>query len=124
MKKIFAWLLLLSALLGIGLGGWYLSRQEIPPAVDIIDESPALQNIYDLTERLAEIFNPEDFRPDTSDPNNLLIIVHNRLVFKFGQPVDLDKKYDALVTILGVVKDDLPKIQYIDVRAYRTPAVR
>ena len=125
MKKILAWLVLLSVTFCIGLGYWHLAWQTKPPAAESLTAAiPAPQNIDGLIEHMADIFNRGDFRIDVSNPNNLLIIVHNRLVLKFGQPVDLDKKYEALVTVLGAVKDDLPKIQYIDISAYRTPAVR
>ena len=126
MRKFFAWLILLVVTFCAGLGYWYLLWQNEPPVPENYTAEPQQtpQNIDYLLDRLAEIYYREDLRPDLSDPNNLKIIVRNRLVFKFGQPVDLDKKYDTLVTLLGVIKNDLPKIEYIDVSAYRTPAVR
>jgi hypothetical protein len=125
-RKIFALLSLLVLCFSAGLGFWYLSFSEelARTRTAAVEEFGVSRNIRELAALLENIYGREDFQIDAANPNNLRVIVDDRLLFKFGQPVDLAQKYDALLSVLQDIKDDLPKIQYIDVSSYRTPAVR
>lgn len=125
-RKILALLVLLVLCFSAGLGFWYLSFSEEQARLRIvgIEEFGVSRNIRELTALLENIYDREDFQIDAVNPNNLRVIVDGRLLFKFGQPVDLAQKYEALYSVLQDIKDDLPKIQYVDVSSYRTPAVK
>ena len=125
-RKILTLLILLVLCFSAGLGFWCLSfseelarAQAAAPA-----EFGVSSNIRELAALLENIYDREDFQIDSANPNNLRVIIDGRLIFKFGQPVDLAQKYEALYSVLQDIKDDLPKIQYVDVSSYRTPAVK
>ncbi|MDR1323882.1 MAG: hypothetical protein LBK68_05535 [Candidatus Margulisbacteria bacterium] len=125
-RKFLALLILLVLCFSAGLGFWYLSfsAEMVLEQTVAVEEFGVSSNIRELTALLENIYDRADFRIDAANPNNLRVIVDGRLIFKFGQPVDLAQKYDALLSVLQDIKDDLPKIQYVDVSSYRTPAVR
>ncbi|MDR2428518.1 MAG: hypothetical protein LBD62_01770 [Candidatus Margulisbacteria bacterium] len=125
-RKILALLVLLVLCFSAGLGFWYLSFSEEQARLQTVEpaEFGVSSNIRELTALLENIYDREDFQIDAVNPNNLRVIVDGRLLFKFGQPVDLAQKYEALYSVLQDIKDDLPKIQYVDVSSYRTPAVK
>jgi hypothetical protein len=125
-RKIVILLVLLVLCFSAGLGFWYLSFAEelARPQIVRMEEFGVSRNIQELTALLENIYDRGDFKIDAANPNDLRVIVDGRLLFKFGQPVDLTQKYEALFSVLQDIKDDLPKIQYVDVSSYRTPAVR
>jgi hypothetical protein len=126
LKKILALLILLVMGFSAGLGFWYLSMSEALEEARLAAsaEQTVSQNIRELCALLGNIYDSEELQADADDPNNLKITINDRLLFKFGQPVDLDQKYDALLSVLQDLKDDMARVRYIDVSAYRTPAVR
>jgi len=94
------------------------------PLTDADELAYLTANFNQLVFLLDNIYRRSDLQLDISNRNNIRVIVNDRLVLKFGQAVDLGQKYQAFVSILADLKPDLPRIQYIDLSSYHTPAVK
>ncbi|MDR2430681.1 MAG: cell division protein FtsQ/DivIB [Candidatus Margulisbacteria bacterium] len=94
------------------------------PLNSLADLEYLAANLPPLVYLLDQIYRRADLRLDISSKNNIQVIAGGGLVLKFGQAVDFEPKYQALKSILADVRSDLPKIQYIDLSSYRTPAVK
>jgi len=87
----------------------------------IANISKMLENVSPLVEQLSPLVTGNltiNYAPDNIN------IINNGLLIKIGEPIAYQEKLNALKNMLKVLEPKLNRIEYIDVRAYKTPAVK
>ena len=117
---------------------WFIDRKgNILNREDLILQNNLSHSVYGLTSisdinKMLEDLNPLIDQMETLVTGNLIInyspsnisVVSNGLLIKIGVPILYQEKLSALKNMLKVLEPKLEKIEYIDIRAYKTPAVK
>ena len=87
---------------------------------DIVD---VLAKLVPLTKAFDKVLDKGTVRIDYANKNNIQVYTQ-QLQIKVGDATKYTDKCESLGYVLEALGDRLPRVRYIDVRAYQTPAVR
>lgn len=100
-----------------------LSCYTVVGVSSIADIAEVVSVLVPLTKQYKDMLDQENVRIDFSNKNDIRFFF-DLMQVKIGDSTNMAEKREALQYVLGALGERIRRVSYIDVRAYKTPAVR